>query len=211
MRTVYIALTCAAALWFMMFANFTELTSTIHNSFFWYAMVASTVALATFTLHQRKGSLGSLFSFSPKLILIGLAHAVLLYGFSRLGIYIMTSIFDWSAPQIQAAYQTRYQLSPNVIAPLLFFIIAPCEEIFWRGYMQNSFSERFGKMKGLVITSILYSLIHVWSGNIMLVIAALVLGIHWGLLYKKFNSLVPGVISHAVWDTLIFVIFPVQL
>jgi hypothetical protein len=33
--------------------------------------------------------------------------------------------------------------------------------------------------------------------------------VHWGLLFYKYKSFVPGIISLALWDAMIFVFFPV--
>ena len=44
----------------------------------------------------------------------------------------------------------------------------------------------------------------------MLLLAAFVLGAHWSYLFWRFKSLVPGLVSHIVWDVAIFVLFPVS-
>ena len=49
---------------------------------------------------------------------------------------------------------------------------------------------------------------HIITFNFMLVVAALVCGIFWGWIYKKEKSLVPIIISHALWDFTVFVLFP---
>lgn len=210
MKSLLVGLVWAAFCWFMMFASFVELPRRIHEEYFWYAMVFSTLSLTAYTLWQQRGHYAKLFAFEPRFVLIGLVHAVLLYGLSRLGVYLMTHLFEWSMPQIQAVYQTRTQLNPVIIAPLLFFIIAPAEEIFWRGFVQQRLSRHLGAMKGWLLTAGLYAVVHIWALNPMLLIAAIVLGVHWGLLYKRYNSLVPGIVSHALWDTTIFVLLPVQ-
>jgi membrane protease YdiL (CAAX protease family) len=63
----------------------------------------------------------------------------------------------------------------------------------------------------LVASIALYCLVHVWAQNPMLLVAALVLGAHWSYLYYRFRSLVPGLVSHALWDVAIFVLLPVPL
>ena len=93
---------------------------------------------------------------------------------------------------------------------LLLFIIGPGEEIYWRGFIQNTLSKKMGETKGYIISVLLYAGVHIITGNIMLVIAALVCGIYWGWLYKKEKSLLPVIISHAIWDLTIFVIFPLM-
>ena len=62
----------------------------------------------------------------------------------------------------------------------------------------------------MLMTAIVYALVHIWSFNFMLVMAALVAGAFWGLIYRLRPSLLPAlIVSHAVWDALVFVILPI--
>ena len=209
MKNFYIGVGIAAFLWFMMFSPFPEAAHIIHTKYFWFAMTFSTVFLSIFSFVQQKNNLKELFKFEWKFIPIGIVHALVLYGMSRLGVYLMTEVFTGVRPQIEAIYITRSQLSPMIIAPLLFFLIAPAEEIFWRGFVQHKMMAKLGSWRGTVITVLLYAGVHIWAMNPMLLLAAAVLGVHWGFVYRRFGSLVPGIISHALWDTVIFVILPV--
>ena len=210
MKILLLNIGLAALLWFAMFASFTEPTQYIHQHWFWAAMVSSTLILAMLTIRQQQDILASLFKFKWSYVGIGAVHAIGLYGLSRLGVYLMSTMFSWTQPFIQSVYETRMQMSPMLIAPLLFFIIAPCEEIFWRGFVQQRWSRLIGDKPAWAVTTVLYSLVHIWALNPMLLIAALVLGVHWGFLFRRYQSLVPGIVSHALWDLTIFVILPVQ-
>lgn len=211
MKNTIIGIIIATAFWFVMFATFTEFTSNIHYNHFWPVMSIATISLTLFTIINTKKNFKALFEFKWKYLWIGIIHAILLYGLSRLGVWIFTELFDWAAPQIRAIYQTRTQAPKIVIAPLLFFLIAPAEEIFWRGYVQKNFMKKYGARIGTAIAIFFYTFVHIWAFNPMLLLAATVLGIHWSLIYTKFRSLVPGIISHAIWDVMIFVIFPVNV
>lgn len=199
----------AALFWFFMFSPVPELAATIHNNYFWIAMSSATFILTVFSFIMNKDKFGELFKINKKFILIGFGHAIFLYLFSRIGVWIVTSFIPEAIPQMQAIYATRSQADPMMISILLLFLIAPAEEIFWRGFIQDRLQIKFGVKKGMLIAVALYALVHLPAMNPMLLIAATVLGVHWGFLYRKFGSLVPGIISHAVWDTLIFVILPV--
>jgi len=86
--------------------------------------------------------------------------------------------------------------------------MGPAEEIYWRGFVQETLSGRFGPMTSLLVTSAIYALIHVFAFNFMLFVAAAVCGLFWGLLYLREESLIPVMISHALWDLMTFVLFP---
>jgi membrane protease YdiL (CAAX protease family) len=59
-------------------------------------------------------------------------------------------------------------------------------------------------------TTAIYAFVHIWSLNFMLIVAAAVAGGVWGLLYRLFpERLWALVISHAVWDAAVFVLFPI--
>ena len=40
--------------------------------------------------------------------------------------------------------------------------------------------------------------------------AAGVCGLYWGLLFQREKNLIPLIISHVLWDFLIFVLFPMK-
>ena len=93
---------------------------------------------------------------------------------------------------------------------LLLLLIGPAEELFWRGYVQNTLSSRWNPDTGAALTLAAYTLVHVPSMNFMLVMASLTAGAVWGLLYRFFpERLWALVISHALWDAAVFVWFPV--
>ena len=62
--------------------------------------------------------------------------------------------------------------SPWLLAALMLVLIGPAEEIFWRGYVQNALSKRWSPNVGFIVTTLVYALVHIWSFNFMLVMAA---------------------------------------
>lgn len=48
------------------------------------------------------------------------------------------------------------------------------KEYFWRGYVQKTVSELIGATPAMFVTAAVYALVHIWSLNFMLVMAALV-------------------------------------
>ena len=210
MLILILGISIASVLWFIMFAEFLPLGYLIHNSYFWYAMTFSALSLAIFSIVSQKNDFKNLLIINKKLITIGLLHSIVLYGLSWFGVFLAKNMFDFVVPQIEAIYTTKTQLDPLIIGLLLIFIIGPSEEIFWRGFVQNKISKLTKPKNALIITTIIYSLVHIWALNPMLLVAALVLGLHWGILFFRYRSLIPGIISHALWDAMIFVIFPIN-
>lgn len=201
----------AFAYWFLLFSPWTDLSERIHNEYFWYGMTLATTTLGLFALVRQRHRLNRLFAFEHRFIVWGLLHALFLYALSWLGVFLMTAVYPGAAAQMEAIYATRYQLDPVVIAVLLVLLIAPFEEIFWRGLVLDELSALLPPRYALWIAIGLYTGVHAWAMNPMLLLAAFVLGAHWSLMYWKFRSLWPGLISHALWDLLIFVLFPIPL
>lgn len=101
--------------------------------------------------------------------------------------------------------------NPLILSLLLLFIIGPAEEIFWRGYIQQSFSSRWTPTVGFIVTTLIYSLVHISKMNFMLIMAATVAGIIWGLAYRFFPERLGAIIiSHALWDCAVFIWFPIM-
>ena len=163
MKRLIIGLLLAGTFWFMMFATFTPLTSTIHFHYFWVGMSIAAITLITYSLINNKDKLKELFHFEWKFVWIGLIHAVLLYALSRFGIWLFTNFFDSTIPQILAVYQTRLQAPFWVIGGLLIFLIGPAEEIFWRGFAQDRLMKKFGVKKGTAIGLFFYMFVHIWG------------------------------------------------
>lgn len=203
--SVGIGCVLAGVFWFVLFS---PMTSPMIN--FWGVMAAASGVLAVFGLVNSKGRLRELYAFQPKWIVIGLVSAAILYLIFFVGDKASAMLFDFAAPQVAGIYGTKSQASPAVIGALLLLWVGPAEEIFWRGFVQRRFAETFNVWKGYIITSLIYASIHIWAFNFMLLMAALVCALFWGWMFLHYKSVVPGLISHAVWDVLIFVVLPIR-
>ena len=93
------------------------------------------------------------------------------------------------------------------IAAVLFFPIGPAEELYWRGFIQRNLRGALSPTKALVVTSVVYASIHIVTLNLSLIFVALVGGIVWGWLYNRYMDMFPVLVSHILFDELIFVLF----
>jgi len=166
--------------------------------------------LAAVSLILERKELHSIFAFKLRFIMTGLFAAAFLYAVFWVGHFIITKILPFAATQVDSIYTIRAGQNPWLIAGLLFFIIGPAEEIFWRGFVQQRLSKKYSLFIGLIIAAAVYTLVHLWSFNLMLIAAAALCGGFWGVLYMLTDSLWPCIISHAVWDVMIFILLPIQ-
>ncbi|NQT92295.1 MAG: CPBP family intramembrane metalloprotease [Lentisphaerae bacterium] len=137
----------------------------------------------------------------------GLAAACVMYGVFYVGRMAALQLVPGAHDQIGSIYGLGRGVSRRPIGFLLLLIVGPCEEIFWRGYVQRRLCEAHGR-KGVLITILLYTWVHVASGNPVLLLAALVCGTFWGLLFFRFGRLPVNMVSHGVWAALVFAVFP---
>ena len=143
-----------------------------------------------------------------KKIGIGLLSAFVLYLVFFIGNYLSRKWFNFASPGIEGVYNFKGDAAGIRIAILMLLVIGPGEELFWRGYLQRKFSQKKGKWAGLFIALVLYTGVHIFTGNFMLIMAALICGLFWGWIYLKYESMLINVISHTVWDIVVFLVLP---
>lgn len=205
LRPVVIGFVIAGVFWFFMFSPWTAGLSN-----FWLTMSLAATTLVLLSATNDRKRLRALYAFRPRWIALGLLAAAFLYALFFLGDRVSAVLFEFSKPQVAGIYSTKSQASPLLIGVLLVVLIGPAEEIFWRGFAQRRMQEKFGRWSGYLLTTAVYAFVHIWAFNFMLLMAALICGLFWGWMYLKYQSVWPGLISHAVWDLLIFVIIPIQ-
>ena len=191
----------AAVLWFATFA--------LPWASFWVKISLSASLLAGISLVLQPIRREEV-RVDPRAVLIGLVSAALLYFVFWAGRAVSTSLFDFAGRQIGGIYHKGEGTPLWAIALLLFCVTGPSEEIFWRGYLQRSLMGRFGRWPGWALATAVYAGVHVWSLNFMLIGAAAVAGAFWGAMYAHLGRLSPVILSHAVWSTVIFAVFPMR-
>jgi membrane protease YdiL (CAAX protease family) len=141
-------------------------------------------------------------------ILIGISSAAALYAVFAVGRVVALRVFPFAAAGIGGVYALKEGTSLLRIGLLIGLVIGPGEELFWRGFFQERAGAATKPGAGFVLTALLYTAVHLASGNIMLVGAAAVCGAFWGWLYLSFRSPLMNVVSHTAWDLLVFVFLP---
>ena len=204
MKTLAALLLLALGFWTAMF--FPPLRDRVP---FWPTMMLASGLLAGSALVCGRGPMAPQFRFRGSDLLIGAVSAGMLYGIFWIGHFLATAIFPFAAGQIEGIYAIRPAGASWPVALLLFFWVGPAEEIFWRGFVQRRLGERFSPLVGFVLATALYTAVHIPSLNFMLIGAAGVAGAFWGLLYLTTGRLWPVILSHALWDVLIFILLPI--
>ncbi|PHD03184.1 CPBP family intramembrane metalloprotease [Bacillus pseudomycoides] len=120
----------------------------------------------------------------------------------------ITNLYSNSA-EIQAEHLgignlDEQSLTINIIAILSIALIGPIqEEIIYRGIILRFLEIRYSFFTGLIISSLLFGLAHGY--DFAFIIFATLSGIIDGLLYKKTNSIIPGIIGHITYNLYTFI------
>ncbi len=189
----------AAVLWFGAFR--------LGGPSFWIKIALSAALLAGLALWLQS-DIRSRFRLNQESILLGIGAAAALYFIFWLGKTVSTLIFPFAPGQIHGIYGIGHGFTAWQVALILFFITGPAEEIYWRGFLQRRLSERWGKPKGWLIATVLYTGVHLCTLNFMLIGAAAVAGVFWGLMYWRYDNLAANVVSHSLWTAVVFAVFP---
>lgn len=86
----------------------------------------------------------------------------------------------------------------------MIFMVAPAEELLFRGLLQNSLDAYYGNIAGLLVTSIIFGLAHMNPINgVVQTVLGLILGI---VFQRRDRRLLAPVTAHGVYNCLIFIL-----
>ncbi|WP_050614583.1 CPBP family intramembrane glutamic endopeptidase [Bacillus testis] len=179
-----------------------------YPSVFWYLYTASILFLVCFTLSSN--SQNSRSSITGKNMLYGILSAILLYAVFALGNELFSLLhFKSLAKDVSQLYKLY---SPSALwqFAVLFLILIPGEELFWRGFIQKKLSAAFTPLWTILTSAILYSIPMLYAQNNALLLAGLAGGLMWGFLYQWKKSLFTVILSHMVFDFILLYLLPLH-
>ena len=195
-KNVVVGVGLAFALWYIVF-----LTDILGS--FWYRVTVASIILALYAAVFGRGIAGGVNDISVSEALKGVFSGGFLYASFFVGYNVFRSLVESGASSVYL-FRTDSSL---YVAALSLLITSFCEEFFWRRYLQTVLVESYGGT-GFSLSVLSYAFIHLPTGNLALVFAALIAGLFWGLLYEYTESFWVVVFSHIVWTELIFVFLP---
>jgi membrane protease YdiL (CAAX protease family) len=176
------------------------------KSGFWAKMAAGVGSLGAFALYAnpdlRKTRL------KPSDVTRGIASAGLLYGIFEVGDRFARKVMPNGGAEIDDIYRKRGLAPDPFIAATLALLVAPGEELFWRGLVNRYLAQQFGPVAGNAAGATIYGAIHLVSGNLTLTGAAGVAGAFWSLEHLAQGRMAPLIVSHVAWDVWIFLVRP---
>lgn len=173
---------------------------------FWVKIGLSVVAVTLYSLLWQKPKI----PLRLRSLCLGVVSAGVLYGVFFLGDRWAPLLLSGARSEVSGIYALGEGTSRIWIFFLLFFVTGPGEEIFWRGFLQEHLMKKWGKVPGFAAATALYGGVHLFSNNLMLILAALVAGGFWGLAYLWKRDLTIQIVSHSLWSSVIFAVFPMH-
>ncbi|MFZ7944288.1 MULTISPECIES: CPBP family intramembrane glutamic endopeptidase [Bacillaceae] len=174
------------------------------KTIFWYIFSGSVLVLIAFATYQ--GDVDDEASFI-QYIFLGVLSGLLLYFIFWLGYQVIQILHLPFEQPIRKLYRSY---APKVFWQYIALILvaAPGEELFWRGFIQKKLVTHLRPIWGILIAALLYASVHLYSDSFLLVFAALISGLIWGLLYYWRKSMPLVIVSHIIFDIMIFIIMP---
>ena len=173
---------------------------------FWQRMTATGLTLGTLALATEPGLRRA--RIRGRDVATGLASAAGLYGIFLVGDRVVRRMLRKGGEQIGDVYTLR-ELGPTPeLAARLALVIAPAEELFWRGFVNPRLQRRLGHWPGAAAGSFAYAGAHVATGNFTLFGAAGIAGAYWSALAAAGMPMGALVVSHVAWDLLTFLVAP---
>ncbi|KIL45879.1 CPBP family intramembrane glutamic endopeptidase [Jeotgalibacillus soli] len=174
------------------------------RSIFWYLYSGTALVMIALSIIQTK--LDHELSVGQYL-LYGISSGILMYGIFLIGYQLMTFIPGNADNTISDLYQ---RIEPDHLWKyiVLFLIIIPGEEIFWRGFVQKCLHRHLSTSMAIILTAVLAGSVFIFSGEWVWIMAAMVGGLFWGMLYAWKRSIPLVIVSHLTFDLLFFYVIP---
>lgn len=173
---------------------------------FWIKIGVSVVVICLYSFIWQRPRI----KFSMRSVLTGAISAAVLYGIFYLGNALSPYFVKGAAGQVHGIYSLGTGSDKALVFLLLLLVTGPGEEIFWRGFLQDNLMRRYGGFGGFALTTVVYAGVHVFSMNLILVMAALIAGAFWGGLYLWKRDLTAVIVSHSLWSAFIFAVSPIS-
>jgi len=141
----------------------------------------------------------------PSNIVLGLMLGVAGYAAGTVFTVILNLFIPIEVPEwFLKALTATSPVDLLILLALTWILVGPCEEIFFRGFIQGSFARWKGSTVGIVVGALIFGFAHFNPELWFRTPGAILLGLIYGAIYKWRKSLIPVVVAHALNDTIAF-------
>lgn len=104
-------------------------------------------------------------------------------------------------------YIMLYPLSIGGLAGVL--LVPLSEEIFFRGFLYGYIRKNISILPGLLIQSLIFSVLHlelIYSKSVDMLIVTFIFGLVLGIFYEYTDSIYPSVVCHSIVNYMVFIL-----
>ncbi|QTA37569.1 CPBP family intramembrane metalloprotease [Thermosipho ferrireducens] len=170
---------------------------------FWIRMTLTTLVAAVLAI-----IMGGKVNIVPNRLEIPIIIIVSIFSYV---LFLILDLISSFIPLFNAHINSVYKLSEgqNVLKVVItLLLIAFFEEIIWRGFITEYLLQTLNIVPAIFISSILYSVVHIFTGNVALIGGAFFLGLILAFVYTITGKVSTTAFIHAIWGLLVFLIFP---
>ncbi|XMB66399.1 type II CAAX endopeptidase family protein [Mycoplasmatota bacterium zrk1] len=166
--------------------------------------ISAYLIIAISFLIMLKETLQQEVKFFKKRIIKNLLYIVIFFMIITLTfyflIYIMNLFFDIDTSINQKGLIELYNEGPIIFTITTIILVPFIEEVVFRGVMYNLFYQNFNKLIGIVLSSLIFGLLHVVSGDLIYLPIYSILGAVLLLSYIKSNNLLVPILVHSLYN-----------
>jgi CAAX protease family protein len=173
----------------------------------WTGSAAVNGLLAALALLTERVRGGGRYEVWPA-ALLGLGAGVVLYAATAafMSVAGRWPPLRWASTEL---YERRDDLPATGVVGLAAGVVAPAEEVFWRGLVQGALAAVAGPLGGAALAWGAYVAVNAVSGSLPIVLGAAVGGAAWAGLAWWTGGVVASAACHAVWTALMIVRPPI--
>jgi uncharacterized protein len=182
---------------------------------FYYALAFMNVGLAAalLSLYSKLTVFKGAPQFSPRDFFKGASTWLVAYPqmlvLSLILNFVIVYLFEFT-PSDQTSVAELKRAKEQSLSLFVFlllivsFIVPICEEILFRGYLQNFFKNMFSRGTAIILTSLIFALFHFTfsqgSGNFVILPSLFFLSLYLGFVYEKLGSISAPIGLHAMFN-----------
>jgi len=178
-----------------------------HRVGIWTGVGGVALALGVALVSLRWSRLSDLLRPTSQRCGVGLAAGGVMVAATYL-IYPIASGWIPAISEQTTALYTTFSRAPALGIGVMLPLVIVCEELVWRGAVQEAAGRRFGPAWGVALAALASGLASTPVGSPLLLALALACGLYWGALRALTGSLVAPLVCHFVWDLCVFALAP---
>jgi membrane protease YdiL (CAAX protease family) len=169
--------------------------------FLWYYLVdsySSEKIFESLSLHGKGIDLAFIW---------GIVAAILMFVITIVFSFILISVVNVDQESLRTVLKTAADLS--LISIVIIFVQTIAAEIYFRGFMFEKINSFAGKNIAIVLTAVLYGILHISYGNIYPIILPIFGGLILGYVVAKTKNLYSAMFAQIFFNLIVFITYGV--